>query len=286
MKRKLFSVFLLLCICISLSLPAFAGSDQLLYDYEGLLGSSEAYSVAAALDDLSREYEMTVAILTVASFDGRSAEEYADDFYDDNDLGEGEDDDGLLLLVSMAEREWHISTKGYAIYAFPDYYLDSIGEDITPYLADGDCLAAFETFIEDCRSYMAEDLEDEGYGGRRDEYSDEYFYDFPDAESNSGPRLIWIPIAIGVGLIIAFIAMSIMKRGMKSVKMQAAAANYVRSGSFRLSESRDIFLYTTVSKTPKPKDDDHQGGIGAGGHFSSTHMSGGGAIHGGRGGRF
>ena len=286
MKNKLISLVLLLCLLICLPCTALADSDTLLFDYAGLLSGDEADSIAAALEDASREYGMTVAILTVDSLDGKSAEEYADDFYDDHGLGEGEDGDGLLLLVSMSERKWHISTKGYAIYAFPDFYLDSIGDDITPFLADGDCYSAFDTFIEDCRYYLAEDMEDEGYEDRRDNYSDEDFYDFSGVETNSGPRMIWIPIAIGVGLVVALIAMSIMKRGMKSVKMQSTAADYVRAGSFSLSESRDVFLYTTVSKTPRPKDDDQQGGIGAGGNFSSTHMSGGGSVHGGSGGSF
>lgn len=286
MKNKLISLVLLLCLLICLPCTALADSDTLLFDYAGMLSGDEADSIAAALEDASREYGMTVAILTVDSLDGKSAEEYADDFYDDNGLGEGEDGDGLLLLVSMSERKWHISTKGYAIYAFPDYYLDSIGDDITPFLADGDCYSAFDTFIEDCRYYLAADMEDEGYEDRRDNYSDEDFYDFSGVETRSGPRMIWIPIAIGVGLVVALIAMSIMKRGMKSVKMQSTAADYVRAGSFSLSESRDVFLYTTVSKTPRPKDDDQQGGIGAGGNFSSTHMSGGGSVHGGSGGSF
>ena len=286
MKNKLISLVLLLCLLICLPCTALADSDTLLFDYAGLLSGDEADSIAAALEDASREYGMTVAILTVDSLDGKSAEEYADDFYDDNGLGEGDDGDGLLLLVSMSERKWHISTKGYAIYAFPDYYLDSIGDDITPFLADGYCYSAFDTFIEDCRYYLAEDMEDEGYEDRRDNYSDEDFYDFSGADTHTGPRFIWIPIAIGVGLVVALIAMSIMKSGMKSVKMQSTAADYVRAGSFSLSESRDVFLYTTVSKTPRPKDDDQQGGIGAGGNFSSTHMSGGGSVHGGRGGSF
>ena len=152
MKRKL--IFLVLILCLLLCLPgtALAGRGTLLYDYEGLLSGDEADYIAAALEDVSREYGMTIAILTVDSLDGKSAEEYADDFYDDNGLGEGEDCDGLLLLVSMTERKWHISTTGYAIYAFPDYYLDSIGEDITPFLADGDCYSAFDAFIRDCRA--------------------------------------------------------------------------------------------------------------------------------------
>ena len=41
---------------------------------------------------------------------GKTAEAYADDYYDYNGYGYGENDDGLLLLVSMGEREWAITT--------------------------------------------------------------------------------------------------------------------------------------------------------------------------------
>ena len=99
MKNKLISLVLLLCLLICLPCTALADSDTLLFDYAGLLSGDGADSIAAALEDASREYGMTVAILTVDSLDGKSAEEYADDFYDDNGLGKGEDGDGLLLLV-------------------------------------------------------------------------------------------------------------------------------------------------------------------------------------------
>ncbi len=293
MKKKVLPFSLLLCLLFCLACPTLADGDALLYDYEGLLTADEAQLIEQELQALSNEYNMTVAILTTPSFDSKTAEEYADDFYDENGLGMGEDNDGLILLVSMTERQWHISTCGYAIYAFPDYYLDTIGDGIVEYLSEGDCYSAFEAYIDGCGYYLAEDMEDEGYEDRREDYSDDMFYDFGDyygeAEVSSGPQPIWIPIAIGIGLVIALIVMSIMKHGMKSVRMQSAAADYVRSGSFSLSDSRDVYLYTTVTKTAKPKDDDddfNSGGFGAGGHFSGTHMSGGGAIHGGRGGSF
>ena len=80
MKRKL--IFLVLILCLLLCLPgtALADGETLLYDYEGLLSGDEADYIAAALEDASREYGMTIAILTVDSLDGKSAEEYADDF--------------------------------------------------------------------------------------------------------------------------------------------------------------------------------------------------------------
>lgn len=282
MKKCILSIFLTLCLISGLSCFAFADTSGLLYDYEGLLSADEAEDISAALEDISSRYDMTVAVLTVGSFDGKSAEEYADDFYDENDLGVGDDRDGVILLVSMAERQWHISTSGYAIYAFPDAYLDDIGESITPYLGDGDCAGAFEAFIELCDYYL-DDSSDDNY-----DYSNDDFYYVPDKGTDSGSHFIRIPIAIGIGLIIALVVMSIMKRGMKSVDMQSEASDYIVNGSLHLSENRDVFLYTTVAKTPKPKDDDgdFHGGFGAGGNFSSTHMSGGGSIHGGRGGSF
>ncbi len=60
-------------------------------------------------------------------------------------------------------------------------------------------------------------------------------------------------ISAVVGLVIAFIVVSIMKGQLKSVRKQSGAGNYIKDGSFRLTRSNDFFLYRTVSKTEKPK---------------------------------
>ena len=72
-----------------------------------------------------------VVIVTVASIEGKTATEYADDYFDYQGYGYGEKSDGILLLVGMKERVWAISTHGsLGISAFTDAGLDYIKEDV------------------------------------------------------------------------------------------------------------------------------------------------------------
>ena len=67
---------------------------------------------------------------------------------------------------------------------------------------------------------------------------------------------------------------------LKSVHMQAAAGNYVKDGSVDISEMRDLYLYSNITKRARPKNDNNSGG------GSSTHISSSGETHGGGGGKF
>ena len=89
--------------------------------------------------------------------------------------------------------------------------------------------------------------------------------------------LIWIPVSIAIGGVLALIVVGVMKGQLKSVRSQAAANSYLKPGSLNVTESRDLFLYSQASRTEKPKDNDSG---------SSTHTSSSGTTHGGGGGKF
>ena len=59
--------------------------------------------------------------------------------------------------------------------------------------------------------------------------------------------------------------------------MQASANNYLKNGSLNITDSSDIFLYSNVTRTAKPKNNDND---------SSTHESSSGNTYGGGGGKF
>ena len=82
-----------------------------------------------------------------------------------------------------------------------------------------------------------------------------------------------------IGLIIAAMTVLVMRSKMNTAKMQKSAANYLKDGSFRLRQRSDMFLYSRVTRTARPKNTSSGGG-------SSVHRSSGGISHGGRGGRF
>lgn len=90
-----------------------------------------------------------------------------------------------------------------------------------------------------------------------------------------------IMISLIVAVIMAFIWVSVMKSGMNTAKRNDRASDYVRKGSFNLTQSSDLYLYSTVVKTPRAQNTSSGGGGGRGGHVSSS-----GASHGGRGGKF
>ena len=73
----------------------------------------------------------------------------------------------------------------------------------------------------------------------------------------------------------------VMKSRLKSVAPQRDATSYVRQGSMKLTNQRDLYLYREVHRTERPKETD-SGSSGG----SSTHTSSSGSTHGGGGGSF
>ncbi len=66
---------------------------------------------------------------------------------------------------------------------------------------------------------------------------------------------------------------------LKSVSMQTAAGNYIKSNSLKIIDSKDMFLYANLSKTKIEKAQSSSSG-------SSTHRSSSGRSHGGSRGKF
>ncbi len=256
MKKRLLSLLvfsLMICTLLAAVVSADARPPRLV-DNADLLNESQAETISKRLDEISEKYEFDVVIVTEKSIGNTSAEAYADDYYDYNGYGYGDDYTGLLLLVTFDELGgiWHISTCGEAIDAFSDSYIDSIGGDIETDLGDSDFASAFITFIDDC-----------------DYYINGHINGFP---FNTGKNLV---ISIVVGFIIALISVSSMKGKLKSVRLQKDATTYVKQDSMNITTSRDFYLYRIIDRTAKPKN-----------NSSSTHTSSSGRSHGGGGGRF
>lgn len=68
--------------------------------------------------------------------------------------------------------------------------------------------------------------------------------------------IIAVCISVVVGIIIGFIGSGIMKSKLTSVRYQSGAADYMVPDSFKLNDSRDVYLYSTVTKTERQTDKD------------------------------
>ena len=227
MKRKLLTMLLVMMLCVSLTISAFAASGADIYDEADLLSTQEETQLAEKLSEIGEEVDAQIVVMTVPTSDG-SIDTFVEDVYDSMNMGYGENRDGVLLLVCMDSREYRILSNGYAGEAIGMDQIDAISDAIVSDLSDGDYADAFITFADNCAYYL-----------------DGYLNGFP---FNTGKNLV-IALIIGVvaGVIVAFV----LKKQLKSVRQQKQANVYIKSGSMQINTSRDLFLYREVSKTKK-----------------------------------
>ncbi len=268
----LFATLLSLTALVPFAGAARAGTPRLV-DMADILTDSEEAELLSELDSVSEVWDSEVIIVTTTDTEGSSVTTYADDIFDyiyaaENEEVYGADYEtsGILFLLDMGGREWAISTRGTGIQTFTDAGQKYITGKMQSDLSDGYYADAFDTFIDECDDFYEQAATGEPY-------------DVENLSGAEGYSLIWIPIALVVGLVLALIVTLVMKSQLKSVEMQAAASDYLKRDSFQLSRREDIFLRTDIVKTPKPKDNDNDGG-------SSTHFSSSGTEHGGSSGRF
>ena len=91
MRRKVFFIAAVILAVSVLSLCAYAERGPRLVDDAGLLDYDEFNDLTSRLDRISENQQIDVVIVTVDSTGNRSLEEYADDYFDYNGYGYGED---------------------------------------------------------------------------------------------------------------------------------------------------------------------------------------------------
>lgn len=282
MRRTLLALLLSLVLLAAVLPCALAASDlPQVIDNAYLLSVSERDALETKAAALREEYEMDVVILTVDSLHGKRPQDYADDYYDENGYGCGEEKSGLLFLISMEERDWYISTCGEAIYAFTDYGIQQVGEAALPYLSDGEYYEAFDAYLDTLPAYLSAYRSGAPLDGYAD-YSGDYYHGDRESvvyyEEEHSPSLV---ISLLIGAAVAGIAVLVMRASMNTKRLQSSAADYLEHGSFHLNRQQDMFLYSNVSKTRRPEEHDNNSGGG-----SSVHSSSSGTSHGGGGGKF
>lgn len=258
MKRKLFALMLILCLAAGLGLTTYAASSHLV-DGAGLLTDTEAASLEAKLCQISDRHDLDIVIVTAASTDGKSPMDFADDYYDYN----GYRADGILLLVSMEDNDWWVSTTGHGITAITDAGLAYMADRFAPYFSDGDFAKGFDAFADLCDDFITQAKTGDPYDS----------HNLPKGPFRFVTNLL---TALGVGLVAALIATGSMKAKLKTVRQQAKADHYIAPGSLQLTQSRDLFLYAHIDRREKPRSSSGP----------STHSSSSGAAHGGGGGKF
>lgn len=257
MKRIVSVLF----ICFAMAVHCFAAefNNPPVIDEAEYLSESQLAELSEKLEGIRQKYNFEVAIVTEYEMTSYDAMSSADDIYDYGGFGAGENDDGIMLYICSSTRDYHITTHADGLRVFNENGIEYLKNNIQPYLAEDEYYIAMDTFANCADELLAMAANGEPFNEKQEETKN---------------LLVIIGGALLIPLLIAYLKMKSKLAKMKTAVENDYAANYIKPGSKRLDVSRDIFLYSRITKTEKPKNN------------SGSHKSSSGRTHGGGGGSF
>jgi uncharacterized protein len=213
-------------------------------DNAGILTAEQAKTYSGALQDLSKQYGVDLMIFTDSAVHTPYMEEYADDFYYFNGYGK----DGICLYL-LEKDGLHCGALYYG--AGTQYEKLNVDGELRDKIREGAPADAVGAYIE-LLTFMLEH--------RR-------------LPMHTGTAVFCFVVGLVAGLIAAAVVVGNLKSRMK-IKQETFAQSYLVTDSFRLSGNSSHYLYSTVTKTAKPKDTGSSSGSSGGSRGGSSYSSG------------
>ena len=163
-----FATIVFVCILLFSTIDVMA-QKNLVFDEAGLLTQEQISLLEEEANELSNIYNMDIVITTTNDAEGKSAREYADDYYDYGGFGVGADYDGILFLIDMDNREVYISTTGIGIRYLTDERIERVLDKVFESgLVDGDYFGASKGFLGGIRTYLESGIPSDQYSEPED----------------------------------------------------------------------------------------------------------------------
>ena len=235
MKRTPFALTVVLLLLFSLvPLSAFAANETetlpyFVSDAAGLLTAQQQQDLESQARAVSEQYGCGVYAITIddfRKFGFSSIDACAEGFYKHYQMGIGDEHNGILLLLSMNDRDYALKAYGSAAHtAFTDYGSYRLAERFLDDFRQGNWYDGFSDYIGTAGDYLARAAAGEPV-------------DVPQQESSRLVPGVKIAMIIGIPILIAFGCCEGMKRTMKPVKKHTNADEYLIPGGPAAGEER------------------------------------------------
>ena len=238
MKKKItLSLLLALCLVLSLGGAALASGEMAVpyvTDAAGLLTQDEVLALEAQAEQIAEDYGCAPYILVVENY--RDYEDTTDIFeagmnlYERWELGYGPEKNGLLLILSMAERDYALVTYGSVTHrAFTDYGQDALYEQFLDNFRNDDWAGGFRDYLDGCAWLL-----EQARNGTP--------YDVNTAPKGFNPLILVIPLVLALAVCLVLTAQ------MKTAKRKTEAGDYMVQGGAEMRVVQDIFTHRTVTR--------------------------------------
>ena len=238
MKKKcILSLLLALCLVLSLGGAALASNRitmPYVTDAAGLLTNEEIMALEAQAEQIAENYGCAPYILVVEDFqvyeDTTDIFEAGMNLYERWGLGHGPEKNGLLLILSMAERDYALVPYGSVTHrAFTDYGQNDLSDQFLDNFRNDDWAGGFRDYLDGC-AWLLEQAEN----GTP--------YDVNTAPKGFNPLIIVIPLVLALAVCLVLTAQ------MKTAKRKTEAGDYMVQGGAKMRVVQDIFTHRTVTR--------------------------------------
>lgn len=228
--KKLMHLILTVYLIGIMAISSFA-SELYVYDEGGLLEAEELVNLNAKAEAVSEKYGYGVYIIAVNDYqDYSNGDAYiaATEMYHGLGLGKGENREGILLMLSMEDRDYATFFYGENVeYAFDEYGQIQIEEQFLDDFAENQWYEGFDDYVSVCDEYL-------GLAAAGTPVRESHAYMFV--------------IVVAGSLLIALVVVFILKSSMKSVYKGSVANAYVTAEGLNLTQRSDFFLYNTQTR--------------------------------------
>lgn len=270
--KKLLTLLLSLLLVSVFTNKCYANEIKVI-DEPDYLTTEEEIEITNLCNEFISKTNMDCIVYIAYQFD-KDVQSLADDYFDYNGYGIGEDYDGLIFCVDYGTREYTISTCGsntintFTDYAQEEYMYSYIGS----YLSDGDLVNACKTFVK--QAYYVYSNYDYFHN------SDNNYNDYQATPMTTSQRIRISIIFGGIGSLIVSLVYLLIKKGqLKTTRKKYEAHQYLKDTDMNYLRNGEIYLFTNTHRRKIERDNDNHHSS-----HSSTHFSSSGRSHGGTGG--
>lgn len=259
------------------------GTDRRVFDMAGLFSEDEISGFETVIAEYRKDMKMDLVVVTTEDAGGKSAQGYADDFFDEGGFGYGRGRSGVLFLIDMDHRELTLSTSGDTIRLLTDERIEGILDDVYEGASEGDFADSVEKFLADVAYYHEKGI-----------VSGQYNYDTETGRISVHRSIRWYEALVALvvsGIVAGTVCMGVVNRyAMKREHSQASGYLMAYRAGCKLQNGKEkdnlINKFVTTRVIPRNNSGRNGGGGRSSSGRSSTHRSSSGRSHGGGGRKF
>ena len=215
-----------------------------IFDLSDQLSYEEWAELEARASDISQRHGCGVYAAFVDDFTeyggGNDVYKTTYQLYHASELGMGADRDGIIILLSMDDRDYAMFVYGdHAEYAFDRYGQKELEDAFLGYFGDNDWYGGVSHYLDTCDEYLTR--AEEGKPVRK----------------NTLPMYL---IVVAASCAIAGGICLMLKWQMKTVHKKAEANEYVAAGGLNLTKQYDRYTHTTETRRKIHDDSDSDSG--------------------------